>query len=91
MRVLPNGVWSDGRSIDVLVYPGGQGTRRQLGEERFRTWLGDLRADGVVITRGRFQSPVRAGGDGESACRAGQRRRQFRDLRFRSKNRSSTG
>ena len=50
MRVLPECTWSDGPSIDVLVYPGGQGTRRQLGDERFRTWLSDLRADGTIIT-----------------------------------------
>ena len=50
IRVLPECTWSDGPSIDVLVYPGGQGTRRQLGDERFRTWLSDLRADGTIIT-----------------------------------------
>jgi transcriptional regulator GlxA family with amidase domain len=50
MRVLPDCTWSDRPSIDVLVYPGGRGTRPQLGDERFRTWLRDLRADGALIT-----------------------------------------
>jgi transcriptional regulator GlxA family with amidase domain len=30
LRVLPDRTWSDVERLDVLVYPGGQGTRRQL-------------------------------------------------------------
>jgi putative intracellular protease/amidase len=34
LRVLPDHTWDTAPDIDVLVYPGGQGTRAQLGDER---------------------------------------------------------
>ena len=33
MRVLPDRTWADAGEIDVLVYPGGRGTRAQVGSE----------------------------------------------------------
>jgi transcriptional regulator GlxA family with amidase domain len=39
MRVLPDRTWDDLGEIDVLVYPGGHGTRAQLGDERVRSRL----------------------------------------------------
>ncbi len=50
MRVLCDRTWRDARPIDVLVYPGGQGTRRQLGDERVRNWLRGLQGEGTLIT-----------------------------------------
>jgi putative intracellular protease/amidase len=37
MRVLPEKCWDQLGDVDVLVYPGGRGTRGQLGDETIRT------------------------------------------------------
>ena len=50
LRVLPGQSWEQLGEIDVLVYPGGQGTRPQLGEERIRERLRSLHAAGVLMT-----------------------------------------
>lgn len=50
MRVLPDHTWADAPPIDVLVYPGGQGTRPQLGDERFRKWVRSLAEGGTLMT-----------------------------------------
>jgi putative intracellular protease/amidase len=39
MRVVAHASWDELRDVDVLVYPGGRGTRAQLGDERIRTRL----------------------------------------------------
>ena len=39
MRVLADRTWDDAGAIDVLVYPGGRGTRAQLGDEEVRERL----------------------------------------------------
>ena len=36
--------------VDVLVYPGGRGTRAQLGDERIRTRLRGLKGRGTLMT-----------------------------------------
>src|SRR5687768_17388336 len=36
LRVLTDHTWETAPEIDVLVYPGGQGTRVQLGDETYR-------------------------------------------------------
>ena len=36
MRVVPDATWETAGKMDVLVYPGGQGTRPQLGDESVR-------------------------------------------------------
>jgi transcriptional regulator GlxA family with amidase domain len=50
MRVLPDHTWESAPAIDVLVYPGGIGTRRELADpdtlERLRT----LRERGTLMT-----------------------------------------
>ena len=43
MRVLADRTWDDAGQIDVLVYPGGKGTRPQLGNEEIRARLRGLR------------------------------------------------
>ena len=51
LRVLPDHTWEDAPApIDVLVYPGGQGTRRQLGDERIRSRLRSLAETGTLMT-----------------------------------------
>jgi transcriptional regulator GlxA family with amidase domain len=50
MRVLPDRTWADAGEVDVLVYPGGRGTRAQLGNEGIRTRLRGLRESGTLMT-----------------------------------------
>jgi len=38
-RVLADHTWDDHPPLDVLLYPGGEGTRRQLGDMTLRRWL----------------------------------------------------
>jgi len=50
MRVLADRTWDDAGEIDVLVYPGGKGTRPQLGNEAIRARLRGLRDSGTLMT-----------------------------------------
>jgi transcriptional regulator GlxA family with amidase domain len=50
LRILPDQTWATSPPIDVLVYPGGIGTRSQLGQDRYRSWLGRLRDEGALLT-----------------------------------------
>lgn len=50
LQVTPEHTWATAPSIDVLVFPGGQGTRRQLGDETIRGWLRGLAAQGALLT-----------------------------------------
>ena len=51
MRVLPHRVWTDVDRLDVLVYPGGRGTRAQLsGVERLHERLRLLADRGTLMT-----------------------------------------
>lgn len=50
LRVLTDHTWATAPPMDVLVYPGGQGTRPQLGVERYRKWVNDLAAGGTLMT-----------------------------------------
>jgi putative intracellular protease/amidase len=47
-RVLADHTWDDHPPLDVLLYPGGEGTRRQLGDMALRRWLLD-EADQVSV------------------------------------------
>jgi transcriptional regulator GlxA family with amidase domain len=49
MRVLPERTWEDSGEFDVLVYPGGRGTRAQLGDERIRARLRSLKERGTLM------------------------------------------
>jgi transcriptional regulator GlxA family with amidase domain len=49
MRVLPDCTWDDLGPVDVLVYPGGRGTRAQLGDERVRSRLRALSEGGTLL------------------------------------------
>jgi transcriptional regulator GlxA family with amidase domain len=49
LRVLPDRTWLDAGPIDVLIYPGGFGTRRQLGDEDVRRWVRGIAATGALM------------------------------------------
>jgi transcriptional regulator GlxA family with amidase domain len=50
LRVLPDHTWESAPPLDVLVYPGGVGTRRELGDEAVLDWLRGLRARDTLMT-----------------------------------------
>jgi len=50
MRVLPDRTWDDAGEVDVLVYPGGRGTRAQLGDDELRGRLRRLKDSGTLMT-----------------------------------------
>jgi transcriptional regulator GlxA family with amidase domain len=50
LRVLPDRVWDDAGPVDVVVYPGGIGTRRQLGDEQVRARVRGLAARTRLMT-----------------------------------------
>jgi transcriptional regulator GlxA family with amidase domain len=50
LRVLPDETWESAPRLDVLVYPGGVGTRAQLGDGAVRGWLRGLAASGALVT-----------------------------------------
>jgi transcriptional regulator GlxA family with amidase domain len=50
MRVVPETSWDELGDIDVLVYPGGRGTRPQLGDEKTRRRLRKLKERGTLLT-----------------------------------------
>jgi transcriptional regulator GlxA family with amidase domain len=49
LRVVPETSWNDLGDIDVLVYPGGRGTRAQLGNQTIRARLRALRENGTLM------------------------------------------
>ena len=50
LRVLPDHTWDTTPPFDVLVYPGGRGTRRELADEAVLDWLRGLRGNGTLMT-----------------------------------------
>src|SRR5438874_216015 len=48
--VLADYTWDSAPPIDVLVYPGGQGTRRQLGDETVRHWIHHVASRAQLMT-----------------------------------------
>jgi transcriptional regulator GlxA family with amidase domain len=49
-RVLADHTWEDHPPVDVLVYPGGQGTRPQLGDPAVRQWVRAVAAEARLVT-----------------------------------------
>lgn len=49
LRVVPEVTWEDLGDIDVLVYPGGRGTRSQLGDEEVRERIRSLARRGTLM------------------------------------------
>jgi transcriptional regulator GlxA family with amidase domain len=50
MRVVPDHTWETAPAIDVLVYPGGVGTRRDLADPAILERLRGLRDAGTLMT-----------------------------------------
>ena len=50
MRIVTERPMADADPMDVIVYPGGRGTRSHLGDERIRAWLRSLSAGGTLVT-----------------------------------------
>jgi transcriptional regulator GlxA family with amidase domain len=50
LRVLPDYTWENAPPIHVLVYPGGRGTRSQIGDQVVSGWLRRLAGQGALMT-----------------------------------------
>jgi transcriptional regulator GlxA family with amidase domain len=50
LRVLADHTWETAPALDVLVFPGGRGTRVQLGDESVRARLRELAGRGTLMT-----------------------------------------
>ncbi len=50
LRVLPDHSWESAPAPDVVVWPGGRGTRAQLGDESVRERVRSLAATGALMT-----------------------------------------
>jgi transcriptional regulator GlxA family with amidase domain len=49
LRVLPDETWESAPPLDVLVYPGGRGTRAQLGDDAVLDWVRGISRSGAVV------------------------------------------
>lgn len=49
LRVLPDHTWDSVPPFDVLIYPGGIGTRSQIGDAEIRTWVRQQAAAETLI------------------------------------------
>src|SRR5437899_1647455 len=49
LRVLPDETWDTAPPLDVLVYPGGRGTRRELADEAVLDWIRGLAGGDTVV------------------------------------------
>jgi transcriptional regulator GlxA family with amidase domain len=50
LRVLPDHSWDTAPDIDVLVYPGGIGTRRELKDDEMLAWVRKTAEHGTLMT-----------------------------------------
>jgi transcriptional regulator GlxA family with amidase domain len=50
LRVLADHTWESAGKLDVLVYPGGRGTRRELKDESVLEWLRATQGSGTLMT-----------------------------------------
>jgi transcriptional regulator GlxA family with amidase domain len=49
LRVLPDETWETAPPLDVLVYPGGRGTRQELADQAVLDWIRGLATNGTVL------------------------------------------
>lgn len=49
LRVVPDHSWATAPDFDVLVYPGGRGTRSQLDDDRVLGWIAIQAAGGTLL------------------------------------------
>ncbi len=50
MRVIPDHTWESAPPVDVLIYPGGRGTRPQVTDEEILAWLNAEAERGTLMT-----------------------------------------
>jgi transcriptional regulator GlxA family with amidase domain len=50
LRVLPDETWASAPAMDVLVYPGGRGTRKELADEAVLDWIRGIAGTGAVVS-----------------------------------------
>jgi transcriptional regulator GlxA family with amidase domain len=50
LQVVPEETWETAPSLDVLVYPGGRGTRRELADEAVLDWIRGLASGGTLVS-----------------------------------------
>jgi transcriptional regulator GlxA family with amidase domain len=50
LKVLPDHSWESAPPLDVVVYPGGRGTRRELKDEAVLAWLRGEHRHGTLMT-----------------------------------------
>jgi transcriptional regulator GlxA family with amidase domain len=50
LRVVPDVDWANAPALDVVVYPGGVGTRRDLRDPAVLEWVRSLAAGGALMT-----------------------------------------
>ena len=49
LQVVPEETWESAPPLDVLVYPGGRGTRCELADEAVLDWIRGLAGGGTVV------------------------------------------
>ena len=50
LRVLADRTWDEAGDLDVLVYPGGRGTRPQLEDDEVLDWVRETAGRGTLMT-----------------------------------------
>lgn len=50
LRVVTDYTWADAPVMDVVVYPGGRGTRDHLGDDTVRDWVRGLSESATLMT-----------------------------------------
>src|SRR4051812_48561624 len=50
MKFTPDATWATAPPFDLLLYPGGPGTRSQLDDEGIKDWVRGLAKDDVLMT-----------------------------------------
>jgi transcriptional regulator GlxA family with amidase domain len=50
LRAMPDHDWESAPPLDVLIYPGGAGTRNHLQDDDVISWVQKKAADGVLMT-----------------------------------------
>ena len=50
LRVLPDETWETAPPVDVLVYPGGRGTRKELADEAVLDWIRGIASSGALVS-----------------------------------------
>ena len=78
MRVLPDTTTAECRALDILLIPGGQGTRREAANRALLDWIADVAKDakwvtsvctGALLSDGRRPGKGEAGHDALGLCR----------------------